>query len=305
MKSNPFTLRPSLAIFSFWIFLFALVLTNGYALSFVNLSPDPAWVTALLALELALLAVWLRRQRIRVAGDPLELAGLLLVVILTWLYFIYPSWPTLFPPTYSADASIRYSEIIRTMSGHIIADYPGGPAFLAAMTSYLTGWLPIRIMHLLGAAWMALTAGGIYGVAHSILPPRRWSSAAALFAPFALFVPWDYFGGILIGAEYFWPQVLGQLFLVAFVWFLAEELRAPNDLWSIGMGFCLVGISVSFPLWLALPAALRAWAAWDCRRTPGVWRSALIVFGLTAVFWGVSLLTGGEFIPRLARFGIV
>ncbi|MCL4394018.1 MAG: DUF2157 domain-containing protein, partial [Chloroflexi bacterium] len=41
------------------------------------------------------------------------------------------------------------------------------------------------------------------------------------------------------------------------------------------------------------------------RRTPGVWRSALIVFGLTAVFWGVSLLTGGEFIPRLARFGIV
>jgi len=301
---NSPSVRLSLALFSSSIFAFALMLVTGYALSFLGLTPSPALVFVLVLLEFTALAVWLVRQHISISAEPLELAGFLLVVGGAWLYFIAPSWPTLFPASYSSDAAVHYAYIIRNFStGDLIPEYPGGPTLIAATLAHWIGWLPLRVMHLLGAFWIALTAGGIYGTACSLLPPGGWSKIVALFAPFALFIPWDYFAGILIGAQYFWVQVAAQLFIVAVVRFLAEHLRAPHAVWSLGTGMCLVGISVSFPLWLALPTALIGWVTLVHRRRPGAWRSILLTLGPLALFWAISFLTGGKFVPALARFG--
>ena len=305
MSSSSFSVRPSLLLFSFCVFSFALILATGYALSFLGLAPNSILVFILIWVEFAFLVLWLFRQHIHLAGDPLELAGWLVVVVGTWLYFIYPSWPTLLPPSYSGDAAVHYSYINRTwLTGHIISDYPGGPAFIAAGMARWLGWLPLRLLHLLGASWIALTAGGIYGIACMMLPPRRVSKIVALLAPFALFITSDYFVEILIGPAYFWTQVASQFFIVAFVWFLIEHTRVPHALWAIGIALCLIGISVSFPLWLALPVALFGWVKLIRQRNDAsTWRAAIIVGGTLAAFWGVSILTGGEFIPKLTRFG--
>lgn len=303
-QSYSSSVRLSLLLFSFLILAFALMIVTGYALSFLGLIPSPTLVLLLVFFGFTALAMWLVRQRVSISAQPLELAGFLLVVIGTWLYFIYPSWPTLFPPSYSSDAAFHYARISETMStGRIIAEYPGGPAFIAATLAQWVGWQALRMLHLLGAFWIALTAGGIYGIVCSLLPSGGLSKIVALFAPFALFIPWDYFAGTLIGAEYFWAQVAAHLFIVAFVWFLAEHLSAPHIMWPAGMGLCLLGISVSFPLWLALPTALFGWSIWVHKNRPEIWRSTLLAFGPPALFWGTSLLTGGKFIPELSRFG--
>ena len=211
MPAGSFSVRPSLLLFSFWVWFFALILASGYALSFLGLTPHPVLVLILVGLECASLAIWLVRQPIRVAGDPLELAGMLLVVVGTWLYFVSPSWPTLLPPSYSGDAANHYSYISRTfLTGHIVNDYPGGPAFIAAVMAHWIGWSPLRLLHLLGASWIALTAGAVYGLACAMLPPRSTSKIVALLAPIALFITSDYFVETLIGPAYFWTEVASQ-----------------------------------------------------------------------------------------------
>ena len=305
MRSSSLSVRPALLLFACCVLIFALILLNGYALSFIGLSPNAVLVFILSGFEFLLFAAWVLRQPIRVVGEPLEVAGFLLVVVGTWLYFIYPSWPTLIPPTYSGDAAIHYLYINTTyLTGHIIPDYPGGPAFIAAIMAQWIGWLPLRLLHLLGASWIALTAGGVYGLACAMLRPGGASRIIALLAPFALFITPDYFSGILIGPGYFWTQVAGQFFVIAFVWFLVEFLKSPHDVWSVQMALCLIGISVSFPLWLALPVALLGWTVLRHWNQSSLRRSALLVGGALAAFWVVSILTGGEFIPKLARFGV-
>jgi hypothetical protein len=304
MRSSSFSLRPAFLLFASSVLVFALVLVNGYGLSFIGLSPNAIFVFILSGLEFLAIAAWVLRRPVRIVGEPLEVAGFLLVFVGTWFYFINPSWPTLIPPTYSGDAAIHYSYINTTFaSGHIIPDYPGGPAFMAAIMAQWIGWLPLRILHPLGACWIALTAGGIYGLACAMLRSGGVSKVVALLAPFALFISSDYFEGILIGPGYFWAQVAGQLFVIAFVWFLVEYLRAPHDAWSVAMALCLIGVSVSYPIWLALPVGLLGWMTLREWNKVGVWRSAIFVVGTLAVFWGLIVLVGREFIPKAAQFG--
>ena len=305
MRSSSLSVRPALLLFSVPVLAFALILVNGYALSFIGLSPNAILVFVLSGLEFLLAVAWVVRQPLRIVGEPLELAGFLLVVVGTWLYFIYPSWPTLIPPSYSGDAANHYAYINKIfLSGSIIPDYPGGPAFIAAILSRWIDWMPLRMLHLLGASWIALTAGGMYGLACTMLRPGGASKIMALLAPFALFLTPNYFAGIMIGPGYFWTQVAGQFFLIAFVWFLAESLRAPHDAWSVEMALCLIGISVSFQLWLVVPVGLLGWITLRHWNQIGIRRSAILVGGALAAFWGTSILTGGEYIPNLARFGI-
>ena len=70
------------------------------------------------------------------------------------------------------------------------------------------------------------------------------------------------------------------------------------------MALSLIGISVSFPIWLALPVGLLGWVTIKEWNKVAMRRAALVVGGTLAAFWGISILTGGEFIPKLARFGV-
>lgn len=300
-------IRPALFLFSHFIVGFGLLLLTGFCLYFLNLPADPTLIFGLLLIEFGLLAGWFIRSRFRVAGDPLELVGWLLVVVGVWVYFVYPAWPTLIPPTHSADAAnhTAYVNIIYS-TGVIFKDYPGGPALIIATLAHWIGWLPLRLLHLTGATWIALTAGGIYGLACAALPDRREYKTAALFSVFALFVPWGYFGGMLLGSSYFLTQAAAQLFVVAFIWFLGQYLDFQHRLWLAAMALCLIAISVSWQPWVALPLAVFGWAMLGEWRRGGAARARAyaavsIVVGGASIFWIVLAITSPELLPTLGR----
>jgi hypothetical protein len=305
MRSAPLVVRPSLGVLTGLTLFFALILANGYALNLLNLPASPLAIFLLLAAELVLLAKYTRSQHIRLAGDALELAGFLLVVVFVWAYFLLPSLPTLLPPSYSGDAAnhLGFADTIFS-TGQIISDYPGGAALIDATLSHWIGWLPIRLMHPLASFWVALSAGAVYILACAMLPSGRTNKIVALAAPTALFFIWNYFVGVLVGVNYFLTQVAAQFFLVAFVCFLDEYEESAHLFWLGAMGLCLIGISVSFPLWLALPGALAAWSLVrenlkdEARSALG---ASVVLFGIPALFWIGLVFFGQRFIPNLER----
>ncbi len=302
--------RPAQIVFLFWIILFSLILVNGYALNLLNLPASPPLLFVLVAVQGGLAALTFVRGRPRIVGDPLEFAGFLIVVVAAFLYFLYPAWPTLLPPSYSGDGALHTGTVFLTFdSGRIINDLPGGPPLIAATVAHWLGWLPVRVTHLLGALWMALTTGGIYGLACAMLPDRREFKTIALLAPFALFVPWNYFPGGLMGPQYFWTQAAAQFFFVAFVWFLVLYVVSPARTWVIGMALSLLAISVSHQFFLVLTGALFVWAIswnWYKGRLPGrtAFRDALTIWGALALSWCAIFLFHAEWVPRSSRVAI-
>ncbi|MEW5719864.1 MAG: hypothetical protein AB1817_14630, partial [Chloroflexota bacterium] len=229
MEQQKLVLSPALAVFSLWIILFVLIFTGGYALNLLGLPADPIPIFVFVCAGFILVARWAAAGGVRVATDRLELAGFLLVSIGAWIYLIAPSLPTLVPPSYSGDPAFHYmfADTVRT-AGRIIGDNPGGPSLVVAM---FAAWLRVplvRMLHPVAALWLALTAGAIYGIACALLPPRAASKVIALFAPFYLFIAWDYFPGLILGANYFFTQAAGQLFVVAFVWHLVEFVKVDH-----------------------------------------------------------------------------
>ncbi len=294
-------------LFSAAVAFFALLLVDGYGLDLLGRQVSPALILVLLVLEAALGAFWISRQRLRLESDPLELAGFLFAVVGTWLYVVFPSWPTLVPPTYSGDAAnhLMYIDTIFS-SGRIFGDYPGGPALVVATVAHWIGWLPLRLEHPLAALWLALIAGGVYILACAILPERRIHRATSLLAVFALYIPSLYFVGMLVGPQYFMTQVAAQLFLVAFLLFLVLYLRMPIPVWPLGMALCLFSITVSFPLWLALPLAVFGSVMFlEWRQGRMLLKDGLTVaswvLGLPVVFWVLIVLTGGYYISNPGR----
>ena len=277
---------------------------------FLRLLSDSELIFALVFFEFAALALWLRSKRPSIRGDPLELAGFLLVTVAVWLYFVYPSWPTLLPPSHSGDGANHAAEInLVFTTGRLFGDYPAGPAVLSATPAHWVSWSPLRVLHLSAALWVALTAGGIFRLACAMFPDRREFKVIALCAPFALFIPWGYFGGLLIDNSYFSPQALAQLFVIAFIWFLAEYVQSNHSFWLIGLALCLIAISVSFQLWLLLPLVLFAWTLFGQWRRHAVPRGSIhtavfIVAGSTVLFWLAILVASRDLIPNPARLSI-
>ncbi len=306
MNAPSLTLRPAQIVFSFWIALFALVLVDGYALNLVSLPADPTVIFIAVLIEMLLLARGLLLYHPRWDGAPLEFAGFLISVVVVGIYFLVPALPTFLPPSFSVDPANHLAFVNSTFAtGQIVSDYPGGPALIGALVAHWLGEPSLRVIHPLAALWIALTAGGIFGIACAALPDRRVYKIVALCAPFALFVPWNYFAGALIGSEYFWTQVAAQLFLIAFVWFQSAYRDSRHVFWAVGMALCLIAISVSFQLWLAVPAAMfglalvAEWRARASRRQ--TLTTGLVVVGIPSLFWVALFVAGSRFIPNTAR----
>jgi hypothetical protein len=306
-RSGPPILGPALFILSLWVALFGFFILDGYALYFLNFPSSPWVILALAALEFLFAAYWFLGQNPRLAGDPLELAGFLLVVVGVWLYFVYPSWPTLLPPSHSGDAA-NHAAFVDSIysSGYLFGSYPAGPALIIATLVHWIGWSPFRLIHLVGSLFVALTAGSIYGLACEMLPERREYKTIALFSVLALFVPWGYFAGLLIDMSYFLTQAASQFFVVAFIWFLNRHIHSFHPAWIFGMAFCLIGISVSWQLWLLVPlvalglAVLGEWRAGGEERMRGLIAASLLL-GALAIFWGTLILTSPELFPAPAH----
>ncbi len=283
---------PALFVFTVVILFLAAILVNGYALNLLRLPADPLLIFVLLAIELAALGAVAARRRVRIAHAPLELAGFLLVVVGTFLYFFVPTWPTLFAPSYSGDPALHLRFINAVYStGHLITDHPGGPPRIAATLAHWLDWDYVRVMHPVAAVWLALTAGAVYGIACNLLRshfsrlsrPFATCASLALFAPFALYIAWGYFAGIVMGPNYFYSQAAGQLFIIACAWFVAEYERTGRVLWFLLAALMLISTSVLYQLWMVMPAALLAWILWQDFRKGGETRKRALLIALTAL----------------------
>lgn len=306
MQAGQRAVRPALVWFALWIGCLASISVNGYALNLLGQAANPWVIGALTLIELGVLARWLA-PTFRLRGDPFELAGFWLITVAVWIYFVLPALPTLIPPTYSGDAinHLVFAEAVYS-TGRIIGDYPGGAALILATLAHWTGAPLLRLTHPFASLWIALMAGGIYLLACSMLPARREYKTLALFSVWALFIAWDYFGGLLIQYSYFLTQVGAQMFIVAFACFLGEYLEARHPIWLVGMAACLISISVLFQLWLIVPAAMLIIMLARHGQTPNAPRSAcalLVVLGAPLFFWVAILWRAPQFMPDLARFG--
>jgi hypothetical protein len=304
------TLRAATLILLWVVACFACMILTGYGLNLLGWAANPVWIFLLVALASFLFGVWLTRQRVQVTGTrqrALELAGFLLVTLGTWIYFVFPALPTLLPPTYSVDAvnHLAFAHSVYS-TGQIIEDYPGGVALLTATIAHWVGCPPLRVFHPLTSLWVALTAGAIYALTCFTLPESRANKIVAFAAVFALFVPRDYLYGMLIAEQYYATQVFAQLNVAAFVLFLAEYRTTRQPIWAFGLTLCLLAISTTFQLWLALPLALVGWALLGEWRRAGfspMVRDLIIVCGTVALFWLVLVLRGGQFVPLASRIG--
>jgi hypothetical protein len=304
--SSALLVRPAQLLFASCVALFTLLIIDGYVLNLLGFPANATVIFGMLVIEGIAIAIWVTRQPLILQHDSLETAGFMLVLSGTWLYFVYPSLPTLLPPSYAGDAanhiayvnSIYYTE-------RIFGSYPGGPALIVATLAHWLDWLPVRLAHPMASLWMGLTAGGLYSLACDILPNRRIHKATALFAVLAVYVPSLYFAGMLVGPQYFMTQVAAQLFILGFVLFLVQYFETSHPVWPLGMILCLIGITVSFPLWIVLPLSIFGscivvqWHTGAVRFKDALFTSALVV-GIPALFWLAIMLTNRSYVPSLS-----
>lgn len=247
----------SLAFFTFVFLIFFFTLLNGYLHNLVaDYRADATLVLIGVIVEMTLLLA-LARRFIAVELDALEGAGFLIVILGVWAYFIYAALPTLLPPTHSSDAVRVYQQVLFTYpQGTLVSWYPAGGTFVTAMLARWLGIEPLRVLHPVGASFLALSAGAVYGLVCALLPPRPLSKIVALIAPALLFVPWSYFAGMINWEQYFFAQAFAQYFTLAAWWYTASYARAPRAVWLVFIGAALLGTVAAYPLFVALPLAL-------------------------------------------------
>ncbi len=257
MFTRKISLSPSLALFTSAFLIFFFTLLNGYLLNLIgDYKADARLVVAGLIVEM-LGAILYARRFLRIERDPLELAGFLLVTIFVWWYFVFASLPTLMPPTLSSDAVRVYLQTVFSFpEGKLVSWYPAGGAFVAAMFSRWMGWEPLRVLHLVAASFLALSAGAAYGMTRAALAGKRFSQIFALAAPALLFVPWSYFAGIIISEQYFFAQAFAQYFILAALWFAARYAQDTRALFAILFGAALLGIVAAYPYFVPLALAV-------------------------------------------------
>lgn len=249
----------SQALFTLVFLIFFFTLLNGYLQNIVADYRANTWlVLAGVVIELAI-TLWFARRRVVVARDALELAGWLVVVVGTWLYFVAPSLPTLLPATTSSDAVRVYQQVLFSYpEGKLVSWYPAAGAFLVAMFSHWLAWAPLRVLNFTAAAFIALAAGAVYGMTCARLPRKRISKIAALAAPALLFVPWSYFAGIINGEQFFFAQALAQLCVLAALWYTMSYADQPALIFAALIGAALLATVAAYPIFAALPLALFA-----------------------------------------------
>ncbi len=249
----------SQTLFTLFFLFFCFTLLNGYLHNLVaDYRADATVVLVGVIVEMTL-ALALARRFIVVEFDGLEGVGFVIVTLGVWAYLIYAALPTLLPPTHSSDAVRVYQQVLFTYPrGTLVSWYPAGGTFVTAMLARWLGLEPLRVLHPVAASFLALSAGAVYGITCTLLPPRPLAKIAALVAPTLLFVPWSYFAGMINWEQYFFAQAFAQYFILAALWYTQSYARTPRALWGVLIGAALLGTVAAYPLFVALPLALVA-----------------------------------------------
>jgi len=301
MKSKP-VLTSSQTLFTFFFLIFFFTLLNGYLQNLVADYRANTWlVLAGLIIEM-FIVVRLARRWVAIKGEPLEVAGFMLVVVGVWGYFVIPALPTLLPPTLSSDAVRVYLQVLFSYpNGTLVSWYPAGGTFVTAMFAHWFDLPPLRILHPTAASFIALSAGAVYGMTCAGLPKTRLSKISALIAPALLFVPWSYFAGTLNWEQYFFAQVFAQYFTLAVVWYTVSYVESPHWIFAGLIGAALLGVVAAYPIFVALPLALFGLVVLArVLREKSLWRNRGVVLTLLG-FVGLLMLAAAA----LQRGGIL
>jgi len=286
---------------------FSLAIFNGWALDLLGLPINPWPVLALVLLELgAAVLVVVRRRAIAVQFDGVEFIAFVFLVGATTGYSIYPSLPSLVPPTHHYDAvphTVLPMYIVESQAlPHIFAawakpyfppGYPVGTALAVALVSEWLGRSPIQTLHPFISLILGLTAGLVFCFIRRLLP----STPIAFVATLLLFTAWDYFPGF-ISDRYFSAQLFAQFYALLVFFYLIDYWHAPDLVWVSLILASLATVLFSHPTPLVAPVlavglvlALRFLKA----RKEAIVHGAIIALGL-------GLVTLFYVLPRLGAW---
>lgn len=283
----------------------ALLILNSYLLDRLSLPILPWLVVALAPGELLALAAAAGR-RVRVVDDLAQLAGFLLAAVGAGLVFLWPSLPSLYPPSVGVDALHHYQLIdyiatqralphdfnaLAPYLGEMVS-YPPGSHLAAAILAGVLEQDALVVMHPFMALIRALTAGLVFLFAYELLPELPGRLPAALAAPLLLFAAPAYFVGALVGQQYYFSMVFAELLIVAFLALLPAYAGRGSHAALALLALLALALLLSYPSWLPLPGLSFA-AVWLFRRATVRRRLAdAVFFALPLVLLGLLFAAG-------------
>ncbi len=239
---------------------------TGFCFDLFHLGIQP-WLTLGLSLGATFaLAVLVKRSNIgHFHFDALEFLGVAVLVVGISVYLIYPSLPTLLPPSRHFDAVNHFllasaifesGQLPHDFSDQVIpyffSTYPVGGALLDSLVSIWIGSTPLRTLHPLGAVVVGLSAALVFVLLTRLLPNDRLYKIIAFVSALFLFTAWDFFVGA-VNERYFFAQVFAQFYALITFWWLYEYTLKPTLLAVMLMTLALATVIMSHPSPIAAP----------------------------------------------------
>jgi hypothetical protein len=225
-------------------------------------------VLASVAIAAASLRALVRDQA--VDRSNVRLAAFLFIVAGLFSYLCWLAWPSLLPIGEAPDL-VHHLILIRfiqrrhvLLHDHSFGQYLGemdgytpGSHLLTAVIADTLGLDGLRVVHPIGAAFVAIKAGVLYSIVLRVLPPGRRHPAAALAGALLLLVPHAYLIRSLTWFHFF-AQVVAETFAVTMVWCAVVWHQQGGRRWLVVFGIFGIAVMLSWPVWLPAPALMLA-----------------------------------------------
>ncbi len=292
----------------------ALIVVAGYLLDRIGLPIDP--LASLLALSTLLcLVVTVRRQHgFRLCLDFSGLAGFAVATGLTLLYLGKVSGHMLMPASGATDL-VDHLTLIDYIRRHdrlvhnvvvakpyleYMATYPAGSHILGAVTAARLHISDFRALQPITGGCVVLEVGILYNVILRLLPAALRRPGFAVAGCGLLLLPWgrfhqywqgDYLAQSFLGHEFFYSQIVAQMFVLAALWALAAWNEQPSQFLIIFFALCSAAVLLCWPGLGTVPVVALALLLLWRRDLPWLWRVRTLLVGASpAVLVGIFYL---------------
>ena len=200
-----------------------------------------------------------------------------IILIVTFIYFLLPSFPSFLPLGSNVDAPQAYaiSKLIADghsllWHGHIYSEYqpfwnvyPFGFHLNVAVLSWISNIPPIKLIYPFACLIIAMSIAAVYGiVVESKITENKYLAAipSFLLVTFVLLNLQMRIGGT-------WPMLFGIFLIVMFMWFLMDYLHKPSFLSMIPLILIQCAINIGYYRFAVIPIAVFFFALiFDSRR---------------------------------------
>jgi hypothetical protein len=202
--------------------------------------------------------------------SSVRLAGFVFIVAGLFAYLCWLAWPSLLPIGQAPDLVHHLSLIHFIQHRHVLLHdhsfgqylgemdgYTPGSHLLTAVIADTLGLDGLRVVHPIGAAFIAIKAGVLYSIVLRVLPPGRRQPAAGLAGALLLLVPHAYLIRSLTWFHFF-AQVIAETFAVAMVWCAVVWHQRGGRRWLVLFSVFGIAVMLCWPVWLPAPALMLA-----------------------------------------------